>query len=78
MVELKVRHEKNPEGAAAEAIKCLKQAVIDIDARVSSEIHSRARGGFAAYAAGINQALSSDREYLVGDNLTQGTGGSPL
>jgi len=35
MVELKVRHEKNPEGAAAEAIKCLKQAVIDIDARES-------------------------------------------
>jgi glutathione S-transferase len=37
---------------------------------VSSEIHSRARDGFAAYAAGINQALSSDREYLVGDNVT--------
>jgi len=35
MVELKVRHEKNPEGAAAEAIKRLKQAVIDIDARES-------------------------------------------
>jgi hypothetical protein len=30
---LKVRHEKSPEGAAAEAIKYLKQAVIDIEAR---------------------------------------------
>jgi glutathione S-transferase len=37
---------------------------------VSSEVHSRARDGFAAYAAGINQALSSGREYLVGDNVT--------
>lgn len=37
---------------------------------VSSEIHSRARDGFAAYAAGINQALSPGREYLVGDNVT--------
>jgi glutathione S-transferase len=37
---------------------------------VSSEIHSRARDGFAAYAAGINQTLSSGREYLVGDNVT--------
>lgn len=37
---------------------------------VSSEVHSRARDGFAAYAAGINQALSSGRKYLVGDNVT--------
>ena len=37
---------------------------------VSSEVHSRARDGFAAYAAGINQALSSGRECLVGDNVT--------
>jgi len=37
---------------------------------VSSEIHSRARDGFAVYAAGINQALSPDREYLVGGNIT--------
>jgi glutathione S-transferase len=37
---------------------------------VSSEIHSRARDGFAAYAAGINQALSPGREYLVGDDVT--------
>jgi glutathione S-transferase len=37
---------------------------------VSSEIHSRARDGFATYAAGIDQALSPGREYLVGDNVT--------
>jgi elongation factor 1-gamma len=37
---------------------------------VSSEVYSRTRDGFAAYAAGINQALSSGREYLVGDNVT--------
>jgi glutathione S-transferase len=37
---------------------------------VSSEIHSRARDGFAGYAAGINQALSPDREYLMGDHIT--------
>ncbi len=37
---------------------------------VSSEIHSRARDAFAGYAAGINQALSPGREYLVGDNVT--------
>lgn len=37
---------------------------------VSSEIHSRARDGFVVYAAGISQALSPDREYLVGDNVT--------
>ena len=37
---------------------------------VSSELHSKARDGFAAYASGINQALSAGREHLVGDNLT--------
>jgi glutathione S-transferase len=37
---------------------------------VSSEIYARARDGFAVYAAGINQALSPDREFLVGDNVT--------
>src|SRR5271155_168654 len=41
-----------------------------ISATVTPEIHSRARDGFAAYAAGINQALSPDREFLVGDNVT--------
>jgi elongation factor 1-gamma len=37
---------------------------------VSTEIHARARDGFSVYAAGINQALSPDREFLVGDNIT--------
>jgi len=37
---------------------------------VSTEIHARARDGFSIYAAGINQALSPDREFLVGDNIT--------
>jgi elongation factor 1-gamma len=37
---------------------------------VSTEIHARARDGFSVYAAGINQALSPDREVLVGDNIT--------
>jgi elongation factor 1-gamma len=37
---------------------------------VSPEIHSRARDGFTVYAGGINQALSPDREFLVGDNIT--------
>ena len=37
---------------------------------VSAEIHSRARDGFNVYAAGINQALLPDREFLVGDNIT--------
>ena len=37
---------------------------------VSTETHARARDGFAVYAAGINQALSPDREFLVGDSLT--------
>jgi glutathione S-transferase len=41
-----------------------------ISATVSPEIHSRARDGFAAYAGGINQALSPDREFLVGNNVT--------
>src|SRR4029453_19222697 len=38
--------------------------------RVSPEIHSRARDGFAIYAAGIDQALSPDREFLVGTDVT--------
>ena len=37
---------------------------------VSAEIHARTRDGFVVYAAGINQALSSDREFLVGDTVT--------
>jgi elongation factor 1-gamma len=34
------------------------------------ENHSRMRDGFKVYAAGINQALMPDREFLVGDNVT--------
>jgi len=37
---------------------------------VSPEAHARARDGFAVYAAGVDQALSPDREFLVGDSLT--------
>jgi glutathione S-transferase len=37
---------------------------------VSTETHARARDGFAVYAAGISQALSPDREFLVGDTVT--------
>jgi len=37
---------------------------------VSTETQARARDGFAVYAAGINQALSPDREFLVGDSIT--------
>jgi hypothetical protein len=33
MVELKVRHEDYPDGAAAEALKCLKRANVNIDGR---------------------------------------------
>jgi glutathione S-transferase len=34
------------------------------------ENHSRMRDGFRIYAAGINQALMPDREFLVGDGVT--------
>src|SRR5437899_4160662 len=37
---------------------------------VSSETHSRARDGFATYVTGINQALSAERDFLVGGNIT--------
>src|SRR6266852_23574 len=37
---------------------------------VTTETQARARDGFAVYAAGINQALSPDREFLVGDSIT--------
>jgi len=37
---------------------------------VSTEIHSRARDGFSVYAAGIDQALSPNREFLVGSHIT--------
>ncbi len=41
-----------------------------ISGTVSSEIHTRAKEGFATYAGGINQALAPDRKFLVGDNVT--------
>lgn len=41
-----------------------------ISGAVSPEIHATARDGFAVYAAGINQALSPNREFIVGDSIT--------
>src|ERR1700675_3247539 len=37
---------------------------------VTPEIHSRARDAFTVYAAGINQALSPAREFIVGENVS--------
>lgn len=37
---------------------------------VSTEIHARASDGFTSYVGGIEQALSPDREFIVGHNLT--------
>ena len=39
-------------------------------AALSAEIHSRTRDTFSSYLAGINQALSPDREFIVGDRMT--------
>jgi glutathione S-transferase len=41
-----------------------------ISGTVSPEIHSRARDGFTVYMSGINQALSPDREFIVGNNIS--------
>jgi glutathione S-transferase len=41
-----------------------------INGSVSPEIHSRMRDSFKVYLAGINQALSPDREFLVGNNIS--------
>ncbi|MGH7925765.1 MAG: hypothetical protein ACREQH_14370 [Candidatus Binatus sp.] len=41
-----------------------------INGSVSPEIHSRMRDGFAVYLAGIDQALSPAREFLVGENIS--------
>jgi len=38
--------------------------------RLSPETHARARDAFAVYAAGIDQALSRGREFLVGSGVT--------
>jgi elongation factor 1-gamma len=37
---------------------------------LSGEIHARTRDAFRSYLAGINQALSPDREFIVGDGVT--------
>jgi glutathione S-transferase len=37
---------------------------------LSAEIHSRTRDAFGVYLAGINQALSPDRAFIVGGRLT--------
>jgi glutathione S-transferase len=41
-----------------------------VSGTVSPEIHSRMRDGFNVYLAGINQALSPDREFLVGEKIS--------
>jgi glutathione S-transferase len=41
-----------------------------ISGTVSPEIHARMRDGFQVYAAGINQALSPNREFIVGDSIS--------
>jgi glutathione S-transferase len=41
-----------------------------ITGTVTPEVHSRMRDGFAVYLAGINQALSSDREFIVGESIS--------
>jgi len=40
------------------------------DPEFPAEIHARAAEAFTTYAAGIDQALQSDRRFLVGDMLT--------
>src|ERR1700756_292092 len=40
------------------------------DGTVDAAIHARAKEAFAIYAAGINQALSPDREFIVGNNIS--------
>jgi len=37
---------------------------------LSAEIHSRTRDAFSIYMRGINQALSPERDFIVGDRLT--------
>jgi elongation factor 1-gamma len=37
---------------------------------LSAEIHTRAREGFAVYAAGIDQALAVERRFLVGADVS--------
>ena len=37
---------------------------------VTADVHARAKDAFGIYLSGINQGLSPDRDYLVGDNVT--------
>jgi elongation factor 1-gamma len=37
---------------------------------IAADIHARTRDAFAAYASGINQALTGNRKFLVGDDVT--------
>jgi elongation factor 1-gamma len=41
-----------------------------VDGSVSPEIYARMHDGFAVYLSGINQALSSGREFLVGESIS--------
>jgi glutathione S-transferase len=41
-----------------------------VSGKLSTKIHARMRDGFAVYVGGINQALSPDREFLVGETLS--------
>src|SRR5271170_5439537 len=41
-----------------------------VSGTVSAEIHERARQAFSIYATGINNALSPNREFIVGENVT--------
>jgi glutathione S-transferase len=41
-----------------------------INGDLTPEIHTRMIEGFAVFAGGINQALSPDHEFLVGDKIT--------
>ena len=41
-----------------------------IGAKLTTEIHTRMHDGFAVYLGGINQALSPDREFLVGEGIS--------
>jgi glutathione S-transferase len=37
---------------------------------VTSEVHARTAEAFATYLTGIEQALTPNRDYLVGENVT--------
>ncbi len=39
-------------------------------ASLTSEVHARTSESFASYMTGIEQALSPDREFIVGDSIT--------